>query len=106
LQGPAFVQDNGTDKPQTIRFIGPSRVLAPIHFFRIHSIILDGKFDVMSFLVPNQPALDPDVTKYLVSVDRIEAVAGLTFFGSLPKAGCAIVKSTTTSRSRASPASF
>jgi endonuclease G len=93
--GPAFVQDNGADKPLTIPFIGSGRVAVPTHFFRIHVAIVNGKLNVLSFLVPNQQALDPDITKYLVSVDRIEAVTGLTFFGSLPESERVAIKSAT-----------
>jgi endonuclease G len=60
-------------------------VAVPTHLFRIHVAKIKGEWRAISFVVPNRPELDEDITRYLVSVQRVEAVTGLEFFKSLPE---------------------
>jgi endonuclease G len=93
--GPVFLGERGSDEPLVIPFIGKGRVAVPIHFFRIHVVKIKEQWRALSFLVPNQPALEEDITRYLVSVNQVEAVTSLDFFASLPEPQRSVLKSET-----------
>lgn len=68
--------------------IGPNDVAVPSHFYK--AILCEhasGAHELFAFLLPNQlgPVLGQPAD-YIVSVDRVEALAALDFFGALPDA--------------------
>jgi endonuclease G len=86
MAGPVFSPPAGGAGAVPITLIGKNQVAVPTHFFRIHVCEIDNKLRVLSFLVPNRAPLEQDITRYLVSVDAIEALTGLEFFRSPPEA--------------------
>ena len=67
--------------------LGPGRsvltigegVAVPTHFFRVHWNS-ERRPDVLSFLVPNDSDVDPDPTRYIVSLRSLQRYTGLSFF--------------------------
>ena len=67
-------------------WIGPDSVAVPTHFYKVvlcqHP---DGVRELFAFLMPNSlEPIDGDPTHFAVTVDRVERLAGLTFFAQLP----------------------
>ncbi|HLC28621.1 MAG TPA: DNA/RNA non-specific endonuclease [Dehalococcoidia bacterium] len=85
VTGALYLDANGRPAPPPDT-IGPNRVAVPSHFYKV--ILCEhasGAHEMFAFLLPNQ--LTPVVGQpsgFLVSVDRIEAVAALDFFSALP----------------------
>jgi endonuclease G, mitochondrial len=66
-----------------ISFIGAGKVAVPKYFFKV---ILDFKEpDVkgIGFIMPNEPSKKP-LQAFAVSIDSVEAVAGINFFPNIP----------------------
>ena len=82
--GPAF-STSGVATPVAVRRIGEGGVAVPTHFWRVHTRLVDGRPDVLCFLVPNDSDLAKDPADYLVSLGEVERVTGLQFFTELPE---------------------
>jgi endonuclease G len=66
--------------------IGKNHVAVPTHFFKVVVMEKTGQFEIMSFVMPNQPIGENiDLRSYLVPVESIERAAGLLFFEKIPK---------------------
>ena len=82
--GPVFLRrsEKGDPDKRLVRTIGDG-VVVPTHFFRVHLRLVNGRYDVLALLVPNESDLDRDPTTYLVSLATIEDVTGFSFFPDL-----------------------
>lgn len=85
--GSLYLDANGRPAapPDTI---GPNHVAVPSHFYK--AILCEhasGAHELFAFILPNQlaPVLG-EPSNYLVSVDRVEALAALDLFSALPDA--------------------
>jgi endonuclease G, mitochondrial len=89
--GSLFLDESGSlIEPTT--FIGENGVSVPTHFYKV--ILADAAYaasaaasaqTLFAFVMPNQPTqLTGEPSDYLVTVDLVEALAGLDFFSALP----------------------
>ena len=65
--------------------IGQNHVAVPTHFFKVVAIeTMNGDFELLSFLLPNQ-VMDDNVPlkNFLVPIDSIERAAGFLLFDRL-----------------------
>lgn len=61
-------------------------VLIPKAFFKIMLVFgTDKRPAVQGFIFPNQKPIQKDFSRYLASIDEIEALTGLDFFPAMPK---------------------
>lgn len=82
ISGPAFAK--GDAPAREFLAIGEHKVAVPTHYFRIIARkSASGAPEVLAFLVPNRTDVDRDFKTYRVSVQAIESVTGLRFFGDL-----------------------
>ena len=65
--------------------IGQNQVAVPTHFFKVVAIeTMNGEFELLSFLLPNQVLDDKIPLKnFLVPIDSIERAAGFLLFDKL-----------------------
>ena len=86
--GTVFVENGSPDAretPETMLRIGTG-VAVPSHYFRVHARLVDGRPEVLAFLVPNVMQISPDPGDYIVSLGRIEDATRLRFFPRLEPA--------------------
>ncbi len=90
VAGNAFMsKDSQAADPTTwIGRGGKNRVAVPTHLFdAILTLDAKGRWQAYAFLVPNQPAKNPDPTsRYLIAVDRLEEILAFDFFVGLDTA--------------------
>ncbi len=63
--------------------IGRKRVAVPTAFFKVLLTSKDGKRMAIAFVYPNKNCRD-DMASYVVTVDEVERLTGIDFFGALP----------------------
>ena len=63
--------------------IGSEKVAIPDAFYKVIIMKNGGGYEVIAFLVPNQPS-SQSYFEYTISVDALEAVTGIDFFPQLP----------------------
>jgi endonuclease G len=83
--GPLYLDANG-DPTVPTQFIGPNRVAVPTHFYKV--ILCEhatGTRQMFAFMMPNSTRnIGGTPADFLVSVDQVEALAGLDYFSVLP----------------------
>ena len=79
MVGPVFIPESGSEADLRIPVLGKNQIPIPTHFSRIHARQGNGRLEVISLLVSNQPTVHNDIQKYLTSIGRIEAASGIRF---------------------------
>jgi endonuclease G, mitochondrial len=70
-----------------IEEIGKDKVAVPTHFFKVILCVHpDGSKVMFASVMPNITKLQPGLAKYATSVDNVEQLTGIDFFGALPAA--------------------
>ncbi|KAL4218992.1 hypothetical protein ACF0H5_021576 [Mactra antiquata] len=86
--GPLYLPRKEADGKTYVKYevIGQSNVAVPTHFFKVVAIETNaGEFEILSFVLPNQPIQDDVPLKnFLTPLDAIERSAGLLLFDKLP----------------------
>lgn len=66
--------------------VGQSNVAVPTHYFKVLAIETNaGDFEILSFVLPNQPIKDDVPLKtFLTPLDAVERASGLLIFDKIP----------------------
>jgi endonuclease G len=79
FSGPLFVGK----KP--VKTIGPHKVAVPTHTYKVVLCELpDGSKEMFGFVLPNIDKPSATISSYTFTVNQVEKLTGLDFFGSLP----------------------
>ena len=83
-----FVCRRESDGKSYVKYevIGPSNVAVPTHFFKVIAMETNtGEFEILSFVLPNEPMKDDlPLTAFLTPIDAVERASGLLLFDKIP----------------------
>ncbi|WAR30989.1 NUCG-like protein [Mya arenaria] len=86
--GPLYLPRRESDGKMYVKYevIGQNNVAVPTHFFKVVAIETNaGDFEILSYVLPNQPLKDDTSFKtFLTPLDSVERAAGLLMFDKLP----------------------
>ncbi len=85
ITGPLFMPQKSKEGKRFIKYevIGDNDVAVPTHYFKVIRAKRGHSIDTEAYIIPNQPIKkDPPLTKFRVSLEKVEKAAGILFRGS------------------------